>query len=141
MTNLPDKFTDKFTINDEGCWIWNAWTNKYGYGRFHFDGTKQYVHRIAYKVLIGPIPDGLVLDHLCRVRNCCNPQHLEPVTNAENSQRGINYNRDKTHCPQGHEYSVENTYTYIRKTGNVNRKCRTCMNGCNKEYQQRMRYK
>lgn len=101
------------------CWLWTGATTV-GYGRFRGSG----VHRMAYEELVGPIPDGLVMDHLCRVRHCVNPAHLEPVTLAENVRRGLSgrYQASKTHCPQGHEYSPENTY--VTKVGQ--RKCRTC---------------
>jgi hypothetical protein len=85
-------------------------------------------HRVAYEALIGPIPDGLQLDHLCRNRACVNPLHTEPVTQIENIRRGEagvpsgSQQRAKTHCPQGHPYSQGNTY--IRKNGH--RMCRTC---------------
>ena len=77
-------------------------------------------HRVAYELQVGPIPVGLQLDHLCRVRSCVNPAHLEPVTSAENTRRGLR--AMKTHCPQGHPYAGENLL--IRPTGQ--RRCRTC---------------
>ena len=83
-------------------------------------------HRCSYEFLKGEIPNGLVIDHLCRVRNCINPDHLEPVTPLENMMRGNNQtvtNKTKTVCKNGHEFTPENTYTnpYSGK-----RKCRTC---------------
>jgi hypothetical protein len=94
-----------------------------GYGAFMVGGRNVRVHRWAYETLVGPIPDGLVIDHLCRVRNCVNPDHLEPVTHRENIRRGEAgaWNRVKTHCPQGHEYTPENT----RYSGTT-RNCREC---------------
>ncbi len=94
------------------------------YGQLGVDGTKVQAHRFAYELLVGPIPDGLEIDHLCRVTACVNPAHLEPVTGQVNTLRGDTpaaKNAAKTHCPQGHVYSVKNT-----GVGNGRRRCRTC---------------
>lgn len=98
-------------------------------------------HREAYKAFKGEIPDGLELDHLCRVRNCVNPDHLEPVTRLENARRGIGglmaglRQRAKTHCPAGHPYAPENTY--FRANGN--RMCVTCNAAwCRRNYERRI---
>lgn len=97
-------------------------------------------HRISYEMLIGPIPSGLQLDHLCRVRHCVNPQHLEPVTNRVNSLRGISLpaqNHRKTHCPQGHAYTPDNVYYH--GAGNRWRICATCQKARSTEYKRRKR--
>lgn len=88
------------------CLEWRGCTNAYGYGvvRNH-EGKVLQVHRVAYEAVKGPIPDGLVLDHLCRNTVCMNPGHLEPVTRGENVRRGENNNRKKTHCIRGHEFT------------------------------------
>lgn len=80
----------KVSVQSPGCWIWTAGTTgKTGYGAFH-DGTRSITaHKFVYELLVGPTPDGMELDHLCRVRLCCNPDHLEPVTHAVNTARGI----------------------------------------------------
>ena len=95
-------------------------------------------HRFAYEMLVGPIPEGLDLDHLCRVRHCVNPNHLEPVTRSENLRRGIrprlpqndrigDKNRAKTHCPKGHPYDEANTLMhYWKRENSMRRLCRTC---------------
>jgi len=108
---------------DEGCWNWNGWLTLDGYGQCRAPrGSKQMAHRVAYEMFVGPIPVGLVIDHLCRNRSCVNPAHLEAVTQRENLARGINANAVKTHCKRGHEYSKGNTYTYP----DGRRDCRTC---------------
>lgn len=70
-----------------GCWLWTGTIERTGYGRFWLGGRQEIAHRASYALLIGPIPEGLTIDHLCRVRACVNPDHLEPVTLAENIRR------------------------------------------------------
>lgn len=122
---VEDRFWSKVDrSNPDGCWPWIGYRNAGGYGRFHWGRTQQ-VHRIAYELLVGPIPDGLDLDHLCRNRGCVNPAHLEPVTNRENILRGQTLPASeimRTECPYGHPYTPENTYTNPRGQ----RHCRTC---------------
>jgi len=94
------------------CWLWTASRDPKGYGRFKLNDRPVLAHRFAYETLIGPIPDGLQLDHLCRTRNCVNPSHLEPVSNRDNALRGTGHtaaNAAKTHCLNGHEFTPENT--------------------------------
>lgn len=111
----------------EGCWIWTGYRQPEGYGRVDAktkltsSGTRL-AHRIAYELLVGPIPDGLHLDHLCRIPACVNPDHLEPVTSAENTRRGL-HGELRTECKRGHELTPENTR--IRASDN-SRKCRQC---------------
>ncbi len=82
------------------CWIWVARLNRNGYGRLHEEGSERMAHRLSYEAHVGPIPEGLLLDHLCRVRCCVNPRHLEPVTHSENTLRGqaLLFGRDR--CPR-----------------------------------------
>ena len=108
----PERFRSKVNIGSPSdCWEWiGALTNK-GYGNFYLGGGRaapRYTcaHRYSYERLIGPIPDGLFLDHLCRNTKCVNPSHLEPVTNRENSRRGHHPQSLVTHCPQGHSYDI-----------------------------------
>lgn len=120
-----------------GCITWTGMVNDDGYGMLSVKGKMRYCHRAAYELLRGPIPDGLELDHLCHGadnscpggrscphRACCNPGHMEPVTTAENGQRGLrNVERlARTHCVHGHEWTPENTYYW--KDGA--RRCRAC---------------
>ena len=111
------------------CWPWMGALLWSGYGRVAHAGPGGYyrAHRVAYWLLVGEIPECLVIDHLCRNRLCCNPAHMEPVTIGENVRRGDlfdvgAYQRAKTHCIHGHAFSAENTH--IGKTGK--RRCREC---------------
>jgi HNH endonuclease len=109
------------------CWIWTGAGSKEGYGRIWLNGGNYGTHRLSYELLVGPIPDGLVIDHLCRNPPCVNPAHLEPVTDRENLHRGVGVvaiNAAKTHCPQGHEYDEQNTY---HEPGGKGRQCKTCI--------------
>lgn len=108
-----------------GCWRWTGGAS-HGYGTFmvgRADGSYAQVgaHRFAYQLASGPVPDGLVLDHLCRNKWCVRPTHLEPVTQQTNVLRGDATFKAAT-CRRGHQYDGENTY--ITPTGN--RQCKTC---------------
>lgn len=84
----------RYRINDNGCWIWTGAIHASGYGQVKWNGKSTVAHRVVYSLLVGDIPDGLVLDHLCSVKLCVNPEHLEPVTYAINTQRAW----DRNHC-------------------------------------------
>jgi hypothetical protein len=135
---LPGRFWSKAAPQGGGCWIWRAAMSG-GYGVYVVDSRMFRAHRVAYEALIGPIPDGLQLDHLCRNRGCVNPLHTEPVTQIENIRRGEAgvpsgaQQRAKTHCPQGHQYNPENTY--VRKNGH--RLCRPCNAEAQRRYRSR----
>lgn len=116
-----------------GCWIWIGARMRNGYGHIGLNRGHAAAHRVAYEVLRGPIPDGLVLDHLCRTRACINPAHVEPVTQRVNLQRGNSHRaaaegRQRrrlatTHCRKGHPLSGDNLYIYPGRNG---RECRRC---------------
>lgn len=123
---------------NSGCWLWTASCFFNGYGQTSFGGrTGIRAHRVIYELLVGPIPTGLDLDHLCRVRCCVNPAHLEPVTRSVNLQRGDvgdqrigDRQRAKTHCPAGHEYTPENTMHRADRPGRICRACGRARSAC-----------
>jgi hypothetical protein len=127
MKTLMDRLMSKISPEpNSGCWLWLS-TCSDGYGQIRKDGKYVQAHRVAYELIRGPIPIGLELDHLCRVRCCVNPFHLEAVTHPENLRRSplvgkhqnrSNQNRNKTHCPYGHPLDGTN------KRGD--RYCREC---------------
>lgn len=122
-----ERFAKKIALTDAGCIEWIGTQNGSGYGTFYFgESGRGYAHRWSYEYHVGPIPEGLQLDHLCRNPPCVNPEHLEPVTPRENYLRGESLwakNARKTHCPAGHPYGGDNLYTHP-VTGQ--RFCRAC---------------
>ncbi|MFI0233133.1 HNH endonuclease signature motif containing protein [Streptomyces sp. NPDC017086] len=122
--SVAQRFWPKVDKTDT-CWLWTAHKGGGGYGRFKVEGRMVPAHRVAYELASGVIPDGFELDHLCRVRHCVNPAHLEPVTGRENTLRGQSPSAQhaiKTHCANGHPFNSSNTY--LRPTGG--RACRAC---------------
>lgn len=120
MTAL-ERFLSKVRVNEAGCWIWTGQCDHRGYGRFALGRRHLIAHRYGYEAMVGPIPDGLEIDHLCRARACVNPDHLEPVTHRENLRRGTSpiaaqMNRDR--CIHGHAFD--------RLAPDGRRKCTTC---------------
>jgi len=115
------------------CWLWTRKLNEDGYPQPMSIATmRQSPFRHAYRALVGPIPNGLTLDHLCRVRRCVNPSHAEPVTGGENARRA---KHAVTHCPAGHQYSGDNIIWIGGKDGHPQRRgCRTCYNDRSREY-------
>jgi hypothetical protein len=116
---LAPRLEAKIEFTDT-CWLWQGGQDGHGYGQtFVYGRGLVGAHAAAYELLVGPVPEGLELDHLCRTPLCVNPAHLEPVTHAENMRRA---GAAKTHCVHGHEYTPENT----RIGGRGERKCLTC---------------
>lgn len=120
---------------ETGCLLWQGYTNHGGYGMIRAAERPYMVHRVAWELQNGPIPDGLTIDHVydrgCRNKNCVNVAHLELVTQAENTRR---WKRRVTHCPQGHAYDETNTYVY-----RGSRYCRTCLRARSRIYNRRRR--
>lgn len=122
--SLPEVLMDKFVICADGCWRWTAMKTRGGYGRVKVKRVSKYAHRVVFEWLRSEIPEGLELDHLCRNRDCVNPDHLEPVTRLENNRRipkEVHSSSRKTHCPQGHPYDEENTLHWKGQ-----RRCKAC---------------
>ena len=106
--NWQERFWSK-VIKTDNCWEWNGACNAHGYGVFELFGAYPLAHRVAYELLVKPIPNGMQLDHLCRNHGCVNPVHLEIVPSGENTKRGRDSRGKPTHCPSGHPYTPENT--------------------------------
>lgn len=152
MTNVIPRdraYFEARTVTDEnGCWVWQLQTMKpthgrggpYGVARDPIAKRPIGAHRLAYRELVGPIPDGYEVDHTCENTVCCNPEHLEAVTPAENKRRthergnGRNQNTDKTHCPKCREpYSM----TSRRGDGRTFRACKPCTQAYQRGYHAR----
>ncbi len=129
---VSDRWLDKVhkpaEWTEEACWEWVGAKTGDGYGYMLISWRPRkpvLAHRYGYEYLVGPIPDGLVIDHLCRNKLCVNPNHLEPVTIAENTGRGLGAKgiprKRGTHCHRGHERNATNTYEWRGQ-----RKCRAC---------------
>ena len=140
---LHERFHEKVERLESGCWRWTGSIPPHGYGMIYIGrvngrSTITVAHRVAYELYRGEIPDGLVLDHLCRNRWCVNPDHLEPVTFRENVLRGeapmVAIHRSGR-CKNGHEMTDDNLYV----DRNGNRYCRTCQIAYHREERRRKR--
>ena len=125
---LPDRFTSRILLTPgplpTPCHVWTGALDRKGYGKFWWNGKTVKTHRLVYQLRVRVVSQEELLDHLCRNHACCNEIHLEPVTNKVNTLRGESpsaRHARKTHCPRGHEYSLENTAVYVGK-----RFCRAC---------------
>ncbi len=129
MSQLTSQQAERFfqyvqPVTESGCWVWMGCASPKGYGKFNIKNRSTMAHRISYEHFNGPIPQGLSIDHVCRVRCCVNPYHMHICTNQENVLSGTGHtaaNARKTHCRKGHEFTRENTRYY-----NNGRYCREC---------------
>lgn len=121
----PERFTSKIQIT-ESCWLWTRYIDPEGYGRYSINDVKHYAHRVSYTFYVGKISEGKVIDHVCRVKNCVNPEHLRMVdvtTNTlENSRAPAALNKLKSSCKYGH--SLEGSNLIVTPKGT--RACRSC---------------
>lgn len=130
MNEVPEVARDWFMskvvpVPESGCWIWEGSETK-GYGSVYVNGRGYRAHRVSYRIHKGIIPRGLVIDHLCRVKCCVNPDHLEPVSNRENGLRGIGFvavNHKKRYCVRGHELRLDDAMPIKRGLVRVCLKC------------------
>lgn len=122
-TKLPLAFWEKVEYAGNH-WLWlGAHSRSEGYGVYHCDGSTVGVHRLSWVDANGPIPDGFQIDHLCRVRQCINPEHLEPVTPGENAARSDYTSKGRQFCAQGHPLSGDNLWIAPKSKA---RRCRIC---------------
>lgn len=140
-SQIFEKFTNNYIPEpNSGCWLWTKSISPDGYGRINIGippGKSLSVHRWSYEYFKGPIPAGLTVDHLCRVRCCVNPYHLEVVTIAQNVLRGISFSARQlrqTHCYRGHPFDEVNTY---RPPGRPRRVCKICRDLLERKYRER----
>src|SRR2546427_10312178 len=135
---VVERFEDKYMpVTESGCWVWTGCSSD-GYGAFRFQGKMVKAHRFSYELHKGRIPEGMTLDHLCRVRCCVNPSHLEPVPMTVNVLRGIGataVNSKKITCIHGHPFNAENTG---KQTGG-GRLCKICSRRIKANYKKRLR--
>ena len=123
--SIEERFHTKYVKTMDGCWEWTGPTYG-GYGRLAVGHAYERAHRVSYALAIGPIPDGLEIDHLCRNRACVNPDHLEAVEHRENVLRGEGpaaRHAVQTECHRGHPFDAANTYMRPDHRG---RECRAC---------------
>lgn len=125
---MNDRFMAKVSPEpNTGCWLWTGHVSKDGYGRFGIKRTAHEAHRVSYRLFTADIPDGLCVDHICKVRSCVNPDHLRLLTREENSRQQNNFNRSKLTCSVGHPL--------VERNGR--RICKPCQAKKSMEYRRR----
>ncbi len=145
---LPQRFWKKVRVQRDGCWVWIGGKGRKGYGLFYLGGYPNQrrtmsAHRWAYTCLVGPVPDGMTIDHICNNPPCVNAVHLRIASQQENILRGNGLaaqNAQKTHCPHGHPYDEQNTYWKPIEDGSRwGRICRICSRKSDRKYKARRR--
>jgi hypothetical protein len=126
MLNTPlfERIFARIEISPTGCWLWPGAKNT-GYGYIRYNNRGYAVHRLVYEELVGPIPDNLELDHLCRERSCCCPEHLEPVSHSENVFRGQS-SSSRLVCQRGH-WMLGDNVAWFKRPGGRDRRCVACI--------------
>lgn len=143
MPDVLARIKARVQLTESGCWEFTGSRVGRGYGRVGWNHRLWLTHRVTYTLLVGPIPESYVIDHLCQNPPCCNPAHLEAVTFAENIRRGTQwewraaFELAKTHCPARHPYDQANTYF----TPQGHRQCRICKAEANRRYDEKNRAK
>jgi hypothetical protein len=140
--SLKDRILGSVVVNDNGCWIWQKYVSRDGYGKMTYNGHPSEVYRLSYELFVGDIPDGHHLHHICGSKACCNYDHVIPIMPGAHSAKHFGdkfkahteYVRSKTHCKQGHPLSGSNLYLCPR-TGY--RACRTCVRLWARNYRSR----
>ena len=131
--NTPEDVLTRYTENEQGCWIWTGTVLNNGYGQVKLRTRKHLTHRFFYEHIVGPIPDGMYLDHLCREKRCVNPAHLEPVTPQENVVRGLASYEIRRLChSRRHDITDPANVKIIPSTGA--RTCRACNAEANRRH-------
>lgn len=128
-----ERFLSKIKVNQEsGCWEWQKALTNSGYGKFHIINGDYMTHRVSYSIFKEGLNTDLVVDHICKNRKCCNPNHLRLASFSENvlenSDSGAAINKSKTHCIRGHELIPPNIISSKMKSGQMSRCCRHCFN-------------
>jgi hypothetical protein len=120
-----ERFLKFISVNNNGCWEWNGFIDKHGYGKFTLKNKCYFSHRVSFDIFVKKLNKELVIDHICKNRKCCNPEHLREVTAkinvTKNSESFVAYNKKKTHCPKGHELVYPNIYSHDGR-----RRCKIC---------------
>lgn len=131
---FQEYITSRVDIDENGCWLWVLTRDPDGYGEGCFQKRKRRAHRLAWEAFKGPIPPGFHVDHLCRVRHCVNPEHLEPVTAGENIRRGLTGYTRRTECKRGHKFAEHG-----RLDSQGRNQCRECDRLRNRQFYERNR--
>jgi HNH endonuclease len=114
---IPERFRRRISLDESGCWLWHGYRQRFGYGSLRFGEKTFLAHKFIFELLVGPVPNGFELHHKCRIRHCCNPDHLTILGHAEHRHL-----QRRTHCVRGHELTQENRF-YFRTGINAGKSC------------------